>query len=51
MDASSLRIDFHASNLGFCRLHMTIKTQKREKARQVYTGGRDRLAFNLLRKN
>ena len=51
MDASSLRIHLHASDIGSCWLHMTIKTQKGGGAMWVYMSGRNALAFNLLRKN
>jgi len=51
MDASSLRIHLYASNLGFFRLHMTIKTQKRERSQRVYMSGRNALASNLPHEN
>jgi homotetrameric cytidine deaminase len=51
MDASSFRIHLHASNLGSCWLHMTIKTQKGKGAMRVYMSGQNALAFSLLREN
>jgi len=51
MDASSLRIHLYASNLGSCRHHMTIKTQKRERSQRVYMSGRNALASNFPREN